>query len=313
MLRRIILLACVAACGCGGTDSTTAPPPPTTAIETPGTHTRSIQAAGFDRTYSVYVPEGVLDGPDAPAILVLHGNPPVDMALVTAMNDLADERGFYAVYPQSAFGEEWVHSCRCTINGERGVDDDAYFEALLTDLATAVPLDDGRAYVTGFSNGGMMTYGLACRLADRFAGFGAVEAGMWRWLTEHCTGPAPARILMINGTEDPSFPWDGLQIETATGARLTQIPILEHVAFWADRNDCAAEPEVESLPDLTDDGTTVQRWSYVGCDAPTVFYRIEGGGHTWPDMPVNFSPSLGTKSRDINASRVLVDFFLGAP
>lgn len=313
MTRSAPLLPVLLLVACGGGDDPTDPDLPAGPIETAGFHTRSIHPGLHERSYRVYVPTGLLGGDPAPALLVLHGNPPVDMEVVTEMSALAEEHGFYAVYPESAFGAEWMHSCPCTPNANRGVDDDRYFEALLDDLDEALPFDSDRAFVSGFSNGGMMTYGLACRMGDRFAGFGAVGSGMWRWLVDRCPAAGSTPIVMMQGTDDPSFPWEGLEIETALGARLTQVPIEEHVAFWAERNGCSAEPSVEALPDQADDGTTVDILTWVDCDDPTVFYRIEGGGHTWPGMPVDFGPGLGRKSLEIEASEVLVEFFLGAP
>jgi poly(3-hydroxybutyrate) depolymerase len=38
------------------------------------------------------------------------------------------------------------------------------------------------------------------------------------------------------------------------------------------------------------------------------FYVVNGGGHTWPDAPVEFG---STKSLEINASELLAEFFSG--
>ncbi len=58
------------------------------------------------------------------------------------------------------------------------------------------------------------------------------------------------------------------------------------------------------------DGTSVSRDSYSGCSggAEVVFYSVEGGGHTWPGSPVEFSPTLGPESQDIVASEVIQEF-----
>ena len=88
------------------------------------------------------------------------------------------------------------------------------------------------------------------------------------------------------------------------------MPILEHVAGWRSRNGCQDTPDVREMPDLFDEGTVVQRWDYAGCRAETLFYRIEGGGHTWPGSPVNLNPALGVKSLDLVATDSIVVFFL---
>jgi polyhydroxybutyrate depolymerase len=65
---------------------------------------------------------------------------------------------------------------------------------------------------------------------------------------------------------------------------------------------------VEALPDKEDDGTTVERWTFEG-DTPVAFYKIRGGGHTWPGGPKAQEALLGRASRDLEASAVIWEFF----
>ncbi len=44
-------------------------------------------------------------------------------------------------------------------------------------------------------------------------------------------------------------------------------------------------------------------------DRKTVFYKITGGGHTWPGTKVPAERVLGVASRDINASEAIREFF----
>ena len=126
----------------------------------------------------------------------------------------------------------------------------------------------------------------------------------------HCTPPSAVPMLMINGTDDPQFPWDGVELDLPLVEGVSQVPILEHVAHWVDLNGCGAVPQVEALPDRHDDGTTAERWTYAGCGAETVFYKIQGGGHTWPGMVVDFGPGLGTKSLEVDATDEIATFLI---
>ncbi len=48
--------------------------------------------------------------------------------------------------------------------------------------------------------------------------------------------------------------------------------------LWLARNGVQGDPTVESIaPD-----TTIRRWSGALPASDVVFYRVEGGGHTWP-------------------------------
>jgi polyhydroxybutyrate depolymerase len=47
--------------------------------------------------------------------------------------------------------------------------------------------------------------------------------------------------------------------------------------------------------------------TYEGCSADVVFYRIDGGGHSWPGASADVP--LGSTTRTIDANELIVDFF----
>lgn len=300
----LLLAACLPACGGDGPTEPEIDP-----ITTTGMHVRYLQVDGFERVYRIYVPESVDPASPSAVIMLLHGVPWIDMAKATGMNEVADSLGFLVVYPNSngsRFG--WAHLCpRCTPNGQLGVDDVKFFRTLLDRLPRIVGVDTERIGVAGFSNGGGMTHRLACDVADRFSAAAVVGSGMLEWHVNRCEPGRPIPLMIFQGTEDPSFPWEGVE----QWGEFSLLPAVETAEFWGITNECATEPSVEALPDEHDDGTTVERWTYTGCGASTVFYKIEGGGHTWPDMPVDLNPVLGTKSLEVNASRLIADLVLG--
>ena len=83
-------------------------------------------------------------------------------------------------------------------------------------------------------------------------------------------------------------------------------------AWLAEQNGCANEPEVVAIgPDPVGSATSVELFRYRGCaEAPVDFYRIRGGGHTWPGSPLNFSAGLGRKTRALSATEAMTSFFL---
>src|SRR5690606_13289857 len=87
------------------------------------------------------------------------------------------------------------------------------------------------------------------------------------------------------------------------------LPPPETAAWWAARNGCSGEREVTALP-ASSRGSQVFVESFVCSGDPVVFYRIEGGGHTWPGgARRQFRLLLGTINRDFEASRVIWEFF----
>ena len=116
-------------------------------------------------------------------------------------------------------------------------------------------------------------------------------------------GPMPAIFFL--GTEDQFYPWEGsvAQGDSVFGG-------VETGRWWAEKNGCEPIPSISILPDISDDGTTVERWKYESCPSsgPLEFYAIQGGDHTWPGSPFD-QGFLGRVSLDIVASEILTEFF----
>jgi polyhydroxybutyrate depolymerase len=218
---------------------------------------------------------------------------------MTRFNEIADREGFIVAYPNAA-GGSWD-----TFGGD--VRDDIRFVlAVIEAVAAAHPIDRGRVYVTGASNGGFMTHVLACAAPETFAAAAPVKGLLPAALAEeHPSGPA-VPILIIHGTDDGVVPYGARRV---LGART--LPVPDAVAYWVARNGCETAPDVEELEDRDpNDGTRVAVERYRGGAAPVVLYRVVGGGHTWPS---GREPSLGLltgrMSHDLAASEVIWEFF----
>ena len=81
-------------------------------------------------------------------------------------------------------------------------------------------------------------------------------------------------------------------------------------ALFATVDGCPGAPAVSVEPDTARDGTRTRRSAYAGCGEgrEVRLYTIEGGGHTWPGGP-QAGRSMGRSSRDIDATRTMLDFF----
>src|SRR5207237_8315757 len=85
---------------------------------------------------------------------------------------VCDREGFAVVYPEGEHGH-W-NDGRGDANGSAPVDDVAFIRTLIDTLAAAYPIDTDRVYATGISNGGIMSYRLACDLSDKIAAIAPV-------------------------------------------------------------------------------------------------------------------------------------------
>jgi polyhydroxybutyrate depolymerase len=132
---------------------------------------------------------------------------------------------------------------------------------------------------------------------------------------DNCAG-RPVPVIAFHGTADPIVTYDGGGLNASRIADLQywkgQVPseLPKHhgvdaaMAEWAAHNGCDPDPE-ETLAT-----PHVRRRTWQGCDAATVLYIVDGGGHAWPGKPVPaFESTFGPGTTEIDASSLIFDFF----
>jgi polyhydroxybutyrate depolymerase len=264
----------------------------------------TLVSAGEKRSYLLYVPDSY--DPDIPTALVvsIHGfsDWPAHHARTTHWNDLADEKGFIVVYPS---GTRLPKRWRTTgFTDENPGPDVQFISDLIDKMEETYNIDPARIYVNGFSNGGGMTYLMACRMADRIAAIGSV-AGAYTLSPESCTPSRPVPLIVFHGTADPIVPFGG---GPSHSFDLAFPVITEWVASWASRNECAL-----STPIPLEGEVGGVAYSQCKNNADVVYYQIEGGGHAWPGGLPNPAWIVGYTSQQIDASRLMWQFFQDHP
>lgn len=233
-----------------------------------GTTQHDVRVGGVDRNYLVTVPENLPDG--ASLVLVLHGGfgSAEQAREAYGWDALAATEGFVVAYPDG-LGRAWNagDGC-CGTSGERGIDDVAFLEAVVTQLKVGLDLSADRVFATGMSNGAMMSYRLACD-TETFRAIGAV-AGT---ILGTCDNPARASVIHIHGEADESVHLDG---SPGTGAeQIDGMPIADANALWRAVDGCE-EPVVTTETEITTSLATCAD------DRAVELITIAGAGHQWP-------------------------------
>lgn len=276
----------------------------------PETHTLIHQ--GLDRTYLVYAPVSRPAG--APLVLVLHGAGGDGWRMYHGLefNALAERDGVVVAYPD-AYRAQWNdgRDDPAMSDETRAIDDVDFLAALIDALAAEYDLDPERVYITGASNGGMMTYRFACERGARIAAMAPVIANLPVPVARDCA-PVAVPAIVFNGDSDPIIPYEG----GAIPGRQPHGEVLStaaSVALWQEANGCTGEPEQTLLPDVdTGDGTQVLRERFACGDAPLEVYTVLGGGHTWPGHDlIRSTRRFGHGNGDIDATALIWAFFLG--
>lgn len=162
------------------------------------------------------------------------------------------------------------------------VDDVGFIRELFKWARDNYPVDARRFYVTGASNGGMMTYRLLMEMSGQIAAGAAFIANL-PVDDDRMRFPDRAVPLMIcNGTADPLVPWNGGQIP---GGRGEVRSAEQTAAWWVRANHADGNARFEELPDDDpSDGCRLTRTTFPPLPGGAVveFVRMQGGGHTLP-------------------------------
>ena len=263
----------------------------------------SITHDEIQRNYILYIPE-ICDGSTAvPLVLNFHGygSNATQQMFYGDFRDIADTEGFLLVYPEGTLSNgDQFWNVGFPGNTSSTIDDVGFTEALIDELANSYAIDLDRVYSTGMSNGGFMSFLLACQLSEKIAAVASVTGSMTPDTLNDCNAQHPTPVLQIHGTNDSVVPYDGNSTWT--------LPIVDLVSYWVNYNNCEATPTTTTFPDLDlSDGSTVEHIIYSGGDngVTTEHMKIIGGGHTWPSSAI----TLPGTNQDINASMEIWHFF----
>lgn len=260
---------------------------------------REIISSGQKRTYLLYVPENYQSQRPAPLVICIHGFAqwPAHQMELSQWNQLAEENNFLVVYPSgTGFPLHW------RTDGQTNTQTDVNFIADIIDqLQHEYSIDETRIYVNGLSNGGGMSFALACNLSDRIAAIGSV-AGAYVLPWEKCNPARPVPAVIFHGTDDPIVPFDG---GPSSSFKVPFPDISNWVKTLAVQNGCSETPE--GLPSQGD----VKGLKFKDCDqnAEVHFYIINGGGHSWPGGGYLPKVIVGKTNQDIDATEIMWNFF----
>ena len=261
----------------------------------------SITHDGIQRDYILYIPE-LYDGSTAvPLVFNFHGygSNAAQQMFYGDFRDIADTEGFLLVHPEGTtfIGDQFWNVGFPGLSSN--IDDVGFTEALIDELATLYAIDLDRVYATGMSNGGFMSFLLACQLSEKIAAVASVTGSMTQDTFDDCNAQHPTPVLQIHGTDDGVVLYNGNNLS---------IPIADVISYWVDFNNCETTPTTTTLPDVdVSDGSTIEHSVYEDGDngITTEHMKVIGGGHTWPGSVIN---TAGT-NQDIDASMEIWLFF----
>ena len=265
---------------------------------------KKLQVGGVDRYYTIHFPKSYDPKKATPVVLAFHGGGG-NMALQAndetyGLITKSEEAGFIAVLPnghspfRSGKLATWNAGKCCGFARDAKSDDVGFIRALVESLATQHTIDRQRIFAIGMSNGGMMSYRLACELSDVIKGIAAV-AGTDN--TSECAPKNPVPVLHIHAKDDDHVLFEGGAGKNAFKDRrqiTDYVSVPATMAKWVKLNGCKAP--VKKLNQYCE--------SYPGCGVQLCV--TPDGKHSWPGGKTHTGEKGSTAFK---ANDVIWDFF----
>lgn len=279
-----------------------------------------VTADGRTRTYHLYVPTSLPD--DNVVLLVgLHGGLGNGMQFgeSSGLVELAEANGFLAVFPDGtpirSNPERAVWNgggcCASAAEDQNDVDDVAFIETLIDTLSAKYRVDDDRVFVTGHSNGGILSMRLACELSSKVAAV-AFQAGTL--FIPHCRVETPVSALAIHGADDENVKLEGgAGDQSLVGVDFP--PVRDGLASLAEANGCTGGDEPAASPAARQSDVTVESWRGCPEGVDVQLIVVAGANHAWMghEQADISERRLGPAYQDLDASEVVWSFLSAHP
>ena len=255
-----------------------------------------------------YILDRATGNKPGPLIVGLHGGggSATQFRTDSGLTPLANAAGVSVVYPESVT-RQWNDGRARKNSRVDKTDDLGFLKALVQDLVAKGVADPQRIIFTGVSNGGMLSYAMACNTDLSIYAVAPVSANVDQGMD--CSHTR-VRLLNIVGTADRIVPMQGGAVLFGFGQGAVESSSTSFTMFLK-ASDCK-KTVAHALRDTANDGMTSNITLGDGCErSPVAQIVVEGGGHSWPGGLQAYGRKLGVATQDFAASKLVVDLALG--
>jgi len=245
--------------GTGGSD---AGPCPSSGTLTAGNNTMSLTVGGNEYPMIVHAPPSYDGTTRLPVVFDFHGlgGDETQMQFLSGWASLGDTEGFITVFP-GGVDNAWNAGLCCSSTPT----DVEFVRAAIDTLNSEACIDIRRVYASGCSNGGGMSFRLACEAADVIAAVAPVDfdcvvgAGCGE-----CSPARPITEVQFRGTDDSMVPYEGSG--AFSGAQ-------NNLATWGDINQCTGSPAP------LQQNSSCEAYPTCADGVQTILCTVQGGSH----------------------------------
>ena len=278
---------------------------------------RMIIHEGIEREYIIHIPKNLTE--DSPLVFIIHGftGSAEGISAYSDMNSIAERESFIAVYPQGTkdINGNTFFNVGYEFHDDSTINDVSFIRELVSSLSQEFNLSRKKAFATGMSNGGDMSYLLACTSSDLFKAVAPVAGVLMKGLKDSCELNSPVPVFEIHGTADKISLFEGdLNNEEGWGA---YYDLPSTIDFFAKRYQLTNKSvnQIISKESGADYDIFFERHWSDDLEEEVWMYRIEDGRHVWPGIKFNWWDNplawfyFGSGNEDINASEEVWAFF----
>ena len=257
--------------------------------------TTSTTVVSTARAYSKFIPSSYSKDMSLPLVILLHGYGATGAMQESYMKfeSVAETNKFILVYPDGTVdssGRRFWNATDACCDFLSDVADDVYLLSILKEMESSYSIDAKRIYFVGHSNGGFMSYRMACKYPDRIAAIASL-AGASYFKTTDCGAKSSVSVLQVHGTKDETILYEGGQIlgTSYPGA-------VASASQWATFNQCTQNAVTRSSkfdlePNITGDETSVTAWTNCQNSSEVELWTMEGAAHI-PTLKSTFATKI---------------------
>lgn len=247
------------------------------------------------RAYGKFIPSSYSKETSLPLVVLLHGYGATGAMQESYMKfeSVAETNKFILVYPDGTLdssGRRFWNATDACCDFLSAVADEAYLLSVLKEMESNYSIDAKRIYFVGHSNGGFMSYRMACKHPDRIAAIASLAGATYSTATD-CGPKNSVSVLQVHGTNDETILFDGGQIlgNPYPGA-------VSSASQWATFNQCTQKAVIRSTkldlePNIVGDETSVTAWSNCRNSSEVELWTMKNASHT-PSLSATFATKI---------------------
>ena len=242
---------------------------------------------GDVRPAQVLIPGTLKAKVAAPLLVALPGFTATtnDLLALVDLTAEAYKRGVVLALPMGSKNSGGLHfwnaTGSCCDFEKSGIDDSKYLMDLVKQISAKVSIDSKRIYFFGHSNGGFMSYTVACNNPEKIAAIVNLDGASFADM-EMCGAKKAVSVLQINGTADELIHIEGGDV--FDDPKQPYASVKAETGKWAQINGCSANALVANKKKFDYEsvlaGSETTKAAYKcpkGVDVET--WTIAGGAH----------------------------------